>query len=164
VNRVLTTSPIVSLKGGRPRSRQFRNRSGLHKNRMELKKIIFYFISRLKSSWKKINYCNITKRELLSIVESIEAFHHYLYGRKFLVRTDHASLKWFLSFKDVERKLAHWMEKLQQYNFEIIYWKARLYANADYPGLSRRPRASAQCRYCTKIDLLHEWFWRRTIR
>jgi len=52
---------------------------------------------------------------------------------------------------DVEGKLARWMEKLQQYNFEIIYRKARLYANAD--GLSRRPCASAQCRYCTKIEM-----------
>ncbi|GBM08967.1 Retrovirus-related Pol polyprotein from transposon 297 [Araneus ventricosus] len=37
------------------------------------------------------NYC-VTRKELLAIVKSIEHFHHYFYGRKFLLRTDHASL------------------------------------------------------------------------
>jgi len=41
------------------------------------------------------------------------------------------------------------MEKLQQYDFEIIYWKGRLHANAD--GLSRRPCASA--RYCARVEI-----------
>jgi len=54
----------------------------------------------------------VTRRELLFIVESIKAFHYYLYCRKFLVRTDHALLKWLLSFEDVEGQLARWMEKL----------------------------------------------------
>ncbi|GFV29088.1 retrovirus-related Pol polyprotein from transposon opus [Trichonephila clavipes] len=36
------------------------------------------------------NYC-VTRKELLAIVKAIEHFHHYLYGQKFLLRTDHAS-------------------------------------------------------------------------
>jgi len=83
-----------------------------------VEKVISYF-SRVLNRAER-NYC-VTRRELLSIVESIKAFHHYLYGRKFLVRTDHASLKWLLSFKDVEGQLARWMEKLQHYEFEVIY-------------------------------------------
>jgi len=67
------------------------------------------------------------------------------------VRTDHASLKWLLSFKDLEGQLARWMEKLQQYDFEIIYRKGRFHANAN--GLSRRSCASAQCRYCARVEM-----------
>jgi hypothetical protein len=36
-------------------------------------------------------YC-VTRRELLAVVASIKHFHHYLYGRHFLVRSDHGAL------------------------------------------------------------------------
>lgn len=39
------------------------------------------------------NYC-VTRRELLTVVESIKHFHHYLYGTQFKVRTDHGALNW----------------------------------------------------------------------
>jgi len=116
------------------------------KDRMKLKKsssILVVFLIEQKEI--------IARRELLSIIKSIKAFHYYLYGQKFLVRTDHASLKWLLSFKDVEGQLARWMEKLQQYDFEVTYRKGKLHANAD--GLSRRPCASAQCRYCARVEM-----------
>ena len=38
------------------------------------------------------NYCT-TRRELLAVVRAIENFRHYLYGRQFTFRTDHASLQ-----------------------------------------------------------------------
>ena len=37
-------------------------------------------------------YC-VTKRELLAIVFFVSQFRHYLYGRKFKIRTDHGSLR-----------------------------------------------------------------------
>ena len=37
---------------------------------------------------QKGNYC-VTRKELLAIVDSVKHFHHYLYGSKCLVRTDH---------------------------------------------------------------------------
>jgi len=49
-------------------------------------KVISYF-SRVLSKAER-NYC-VMRRKLLSIVESIKSFHQYLYGRKFLIRTDH---------------------------------------------------------------------------
>jgi len=48
----------------------------------------------------------VTRRELLAIVDSLKFFRHYLLGREFLIRTDHVSLKWLLSFKDLESQLA----------------------------------------------------------
>ena len=40
-------------------------------------------------------YC-VNRKELLAVVTAEGNFHHYLYGRKFLVRSDHASLQWLL--------------------------------------------------------------------
>ena len=47
-------------------------------------KVIAYF-SRVFSKAER-NYC-VTRRELLAVVDSVKSFHHYLYGRKFLLRT-----------------------------------------------------------------------------
>lgn len=36
------------------------------------------------------NYC-LTMLELLAIIKAVKQFHPYLYGRWFMIRTDHAS-------------------------------------------------------------------------
>jgi len=154
LKQALTSSPILSLPKEEGElildtdASNFGIGAVLSQKQDGVEKVISYF-SRVLSRAEK-NYC-VTRRELLSIIESIKTFHHYLYGRKFLVRTDHASLKWLLSFKDVEGQLARWMEKLQQYEFEVIYRKGKLHANAD--GLSRRPCAEDQCRYCARVEI-----------
>ncbi|XP_018378085.1 PREDICTED: uncharacterized protein LOC108770849 [Trachymyrmex cornetzi] len=42
-----------------------------------------------------------------------------------------------MSFKDLEGQLARWSERLQQYDFQVIYRNGILHGNAD--ALSRRP-------------------------
>ena len=86
-------------------------------------------------------YCT-TRRELLAMVEMISHFRHYLWGRNFLLRTDHASLKWLINFKKPEGILARWLAALSTYDFEIEHRPGNKHQNAD--GLSR------QCRYCKK--------------
>ena len=66
-------------------------------------KVIAYF-SRTLSRTEQ-NYC-VTRRELLAMVKGIEHFHYYLYGRRFTVRTDHASLRWLLNFRQPEGQIA----------------------------------------------------------
>ena len=51
------------------------------------------------------NYC-VTRKELLAVVVAIAQFHHYLYGRRFVVRSDHASLQWLMQFKQPEGQTA----------------------------------------------------------
>ncbi|GBM00012.1 Retrovirus-related Pol polyprotein from transposon 297 [Araneus ventricosus] len=94
------------------------------------------------------NYC-VTRKELLAIVKSIEHFHHYLYGRKFLLRTDHASLRWLLNFREPEGQIARWIQRLQEYNFEIQHRKGTSHGNAD--ALSRRP-CKESCKHCTNAE------------
>lgn len=46
-------------------------------------KAIAYFSKSLSKPER--NYC-ATRKELLAIIKAVERFHHYLYGRKFLLR------------------------------------------------------------------------------
>jgi len=94
------------------------------------------------------NYC-VTRRELLAMVKSVRHFHKYLYGQKFVLRTDHAALKWLLQFKEPEGQLARWIEQLQCYDFNIEHRKGTAHGNAD--ALSRRP-CQEDCRQCTKAE------------
>ena len=57
---------------------------------------IAYFSKTLRKSER--NY-SVTRIELIVIVEAVRHFHHYLWGRQFLVRTDHGVLQWLLNLK-----------------------------------------------------------------
>ena len=80
------------------------------------------------------SYC-VTRRELLAIITFVKQFHHYLYGAKFLVRTDHAALYWLLRKKDPEGQMARWITFLQDYHMEIQHRPGVRHGNAD--ALSR---------------------------
>ena len=85
-------------------------------------------------------YC-VTRRELLAIVHFVKHYRHYLYGRSFIIRTDHGALRWLTNFKDPQGQLARWLEVLGTYHFEIQHRPGLKHGNAD--ALSRGP-----CRQC----------------
>ncbi|GBO40610.1 Retrovirus-related Pol polyprotein from transposon 297 [Araneus ventricosus] len=74
----------------------------LSQNMGNEERVVAYFSKSLGKPER--NYC-VTCKELSAIVKSIEHFHHYLYGRKFLLRTNHASLRWLLNFKEPEGQI-----------------------------------------------------------
>lgn len=110
----------------------------------KIEKVNAYFSKCLNKAER--NYC-VTRRELLAVVVSVEHFRHYLLGREFIIRTDHASLKWLINFKNPEDQLARWLEILFQYNFKIMHRPGQNHGNAD--ALSRRP---CSCGYCNKLN------------
>ncbi|GBN68362.1 Transposon Ty3-I Gag-Pol polyprotein [Araneus ventricosus] len=109
-------------------------------------RVIAYFSKSLGKTERK--YC-VTRKELIGIVKSIEHFHDYRYGRKFNLRTDHACLRWLLSFKEPEGQIARWIQRLQEYDFEIQYRKGTSHGNAD--ALSQRP-CKESCKHCTNAE------------
>jgi len=116
--------------------------------RQEGKEKVIAYYSRVLNKPER-NYC-VTRRELLAIVDSLKFFRHYLLGRKFLIRMDHASLKWLMSFRELEGQLARWLERLQQFDFEVIHRKGLSHKNAD--GLSRRMCETENCQYCVRVE------------
>lgn len=83
------------------------------------------------------NYSTIEK-ELLAIVWSTKYFRPYLFGRKFVIITDHKPLQWLFSIKEPNSKLVRWRLKLQEYDYTIHYKKGVQNSNAD--ALSRPPK------------------------
>lgn len=76
--------------------------------------------------------------ELLAIVEAFRHWRHYLEGSQWpvVVRTDHNSLKHFMTQKQLNRRQARWAERLAAFDFTIEY---RTGKTNPADGPSRRP-------------------------
>ena len=59
------------------------------------------------------------ERELLGIVWAIGKWRHYFEGRKFIVQTDHSSLRHLPNQPSVNRRIWKWISILQGYDMEI---------------------------------------------
>lgn len=82
----------------------------------------------------EINYTT-TEKELVAIMFGVKQFRPYLYGRKFIIITDHKPLTWLFSVKDPGSRLLRWRIKLDEFDYEIRYKSGKTNLNAD--ALSR---------------------------
>ncbi|GFU66226.1 retrovirus-related Pol polyprotein from transposon 412 [Trichonephila clavipes] len=96
----------------------------------------------------------IDGQERVVAYRTIEHFHHYLYGQKFLLRTDHASLTWLMNFRNTEGQVARWIQRLNEYYFDIRHRKGSSHGNAD--ALSRRP-CPENCRHCSRVETKYDY-------
>jgi hypothetical protein len=92
---------------------------------------------------------SIYEKEMLAIMHALTKFKQYLVGSKFMVKTDHNSLKYFLEQKDLSEHQQKWVMKVQAFEFDIEYVKGKknIVANA----LSRRPVA------CSLMEISVDW-------
>lgn len=105
--------------------------------------VISYAIKTLNQA-EKLYYT--TKRKPLAVVYIVKHFNHYLWGRHFIVRSDHSSLTWIKHFKDPIGILARWLSILETYDFKIEHRKGVKHAIAD--ALSRIPIRRCPCENC----------------
>ena len=73
----------------------------------------------------------VIEKELLAIHWGIQFFRPYLYGRKFIVVTDHRPLVSLFSHKNPSSKLTRIRIDLSDYDFEIVYKKGKINTNAN---------------------------------
>jgi len=76
------------------------------------------------------------ERELIGLVLAVRHWRPYLWGRSFLVRTDHFSLKFLLDQRLSTIPQHHWVGKLLGFDFTVEYKAGRTNTVAD--ALSRR--------------------------
>jgi hypothetical protein len=68
----------------------------------------------------------ITEQELLAVVYFEQYFRQNLFGRHFVVRTDHLALVLLFRLKEPSGKIARWIEILSPYDNEIEYRPGKL--------------------------------------
>ena len=109
-------------------------------------RVIAYYSKTLTPAER--NYC-VTRRELLAVVKSIKLFRPYLYGRRFRLQTDHASLRWLCRRTEPLDQVARWLELLAEFQYTIEHRAGKNHGNAD--GLSRKGDCMG-CRQCKRIE------------
>jgi hypothetical protein len=82
-------------------------------------------------------------------MHALTKFRQYLVGNKFMVKTDHNSLKYFLEQKDLSEHQQKWVMKVQAFDFDIEYVKGK--KNILVDALSRRPTA------CSLMEISTDW-------
>ena len=74
--------------------------------------------------------------ELAAIVHALKIWRHYLYGETFQIFTDHKSLKYIPTQKELNLRQRRWMELLKDYDCTIDYHPGK--ANIVADALSRK--------------------------
>ncbi|CAM9719319.1 unnamed protein product, partial [Heterosigma akashiwo] len=78
-----------------------------------------YFASKKLDKHQR-NY-SVTEKEGLAVLWAVQYFRTMLLGRYFLLETDHTALRSILTTRDPEGRLARWVLKLQEFDFEVAY-------------------------------------------
>ena len=73
-------------------------------------------------------------------------------GLKLLPTALHSSLLWLRKFKEPEGQLAHWLEQIEEYDFDIVHQQGKLHNNTD--ALSRLPHVECDSNICSNSDML----------
>lgn len=72
------------------------------------------------------------EREALALVWAIQKFHVYLFGKRFVLQTDHQPLAYINSAKHMNSRVLRWSLLLTEYDFVVEYIKGAENIGADY--------------------------------
>ena len=105
---------------------------------MQRGRVIAYASRQLKAHERNYPTHNL---ELAAVVFALKIWRHYLYGETFRVLTDHKSLKYLTTQKELNLRQRRWMELLKDYDCTINYHPGKGNVVAD--ALSRKTRVKA---------------------
>ena len=132
---LLTTAPILTLP---VEGKNFivycdASYSGLGVVLMQEKNVIAYASRQLKVHERNYPTHDL---ELVAVVFALKQWRHYLYGVKCEIYTDHRSLQYVFTQKDLNLWQRRWMELLKDYDITILYHPRK--ANVVVDALSRK--------------------------
>ena len=86
----------------------------------------------------------VQEKEMTAVVHCLRTWRHYLFGSKFVVKTDNVATSYFQSQKKLSPKQARWQDFLAEFDYVLEYkpGKANLVADA----LSRKAELAAMSR------------------
>ena len=94
--------------------------------------------------------------ELATVVFALKIWRHYIYGEKFKVYSDHKSLKYTFTHRDLNMRQRRWMDFLDDYDFTLHYHPGKGNVVAD--ALSQKSRG------VLAIIASQEWQMLETVR
>jgi len=130
----LTTAPVLTLPEGTQGFVVYcdASRVGLGCVLMQNGKVIAYASRQLKVHEKNYPTHDL---ELAAVVFALKIWRHYLYGVHVDVFTDHKSLQYVFTQKELNLSQRRWLELLKDYDLSILYHPGK--ANVVADSLSR---------------------------
>ncbi|GJY11073.1 putative nucleotidyltransferase, ribonuclease H, partial [Tanacetum coccineum] len=142
LKRRLVSSPILTLPSGTGGYQIYSDASkkGLGCVLMQHGKVIAYASRQLKPY--EVNYPT-HDLELAAVVFALKIWRHYLYGETCDIFTDHKSLKYIFTQKELNMRQRRWLELLKDYDANIQYHPGK--ANVVADALSRKNSRTLAC-------------------
>ena len=79
---------------------------------------------------------SVMERECLAVIWAVQKFEPYLYGREFILETDHQPLRCIQKSKVVNHRIMRWALALQPYRYRVVSIKGSDNVGADYMSRS----------------------------
>ena len=92
--------------------------------------------------------------ELAAVILALKLWRHYLFGEKCKVYTDHKSLKYIFTQKELNMRQRRWIELIKDYDMEILYHPGK--ANIVADALSRKKNYGMAALLTSQIPLLED--------
>ncbi|KAL0536372.1 hypothetical protein IC582_025319 [Cucumis melo] len=136
----LVTAPVLTVPDGSGNFVIYSDASkkGLGCVLMQQGKVVAYASRQLKIHEQNYPTHDL---ELAAVVFALKIWRHYLYGEKIQIYTDHKSLKYFFTQKELNMRQRRWLELVKDYDCEILYHPGK--ANVVADALSRKVAHSA---------------------
>ena len=121
---------------------------------MQQGKVIAYASRQLKSYEQ--NYPT-HELELAAVVFALKIWRHHLYGEPCMIYTDHKSLKYLFTQKELNLRQRRWLELINDYDCSIEYHPSK--ANVVADALSRKSSRQLTCMLTTQKEILADLQW-----
>ncbi|WRX30999.1 Reverse transcriptase [Theobroma cacao] len=118
---------------------------------MQDEKVIAYASQQLKKH--ETNYPT-HDLELAAVVFALKIWRHYFYGERCRIFTDHKSLKYLLTQKELNLRQTRWLELIKDYDLVIDYHLGK--ANVVADALSRKSSSSLAALQSSYFPILLE--------
>ena len=118
---------------------------------MQEGKVIAYASRQLKPHEQ--NY-PVHDLELAAVIMALKLWRHYLFGEKCKVFTDHKSLKYIFTQKELNMRQRRWLELIKDYDLEILYHPGK--ANVVADALSRKRQYGLTATITHQKELLED--------
>ncbi|XP_073355007.1 uncharacterized protein [Aegilops tauschii subsp. strangulata] len=109
------------------------SRAGLEGVLMQEGRVVAYLSRQLRPHEENYATHNL---ELVAVVHALKTWRHYLLGKRCEIYTDHKSLKYIFTQKELNMRQRRWLELIKDYHLSVQYHPGK--ANVVAEALSRK--------------------------